>query len=115
MEDITNTQKRKNAKDSEGAIKRRNVARADRKPEGKIHLIGDREEIDHIYSQLQRVKRFSGEGNAKKVTNKHLLDTILRFFIDKNVDMVADRDVPSMKHFADTSFCSVGDMESSEQ
>ena len=53
MEDITNTQKRKNA-------------RADRKPEGKIHLIGDREEIDHIYSQLQKVKRFFLGGKRKE-------------------------------------------------
>ena len=78
MKDITNAQKRKYAKDSEEAVKRRNDARADRKPEGKIHFIGDREEINHIYFQVQKVKRFLGEGNANKVTNKHLLDTILR-------------------------------------
>lgn len=76
MQDITNVQKRKYVKNSEEAVKRRNAARTDRKPDGKIQFSGEREEIDLIYAQVQKVKTFLGEGNP----NKELVDTILCFF-----------------------------------
>ena len=46
MDDI-NIPKRKYAKDSEEAVKRRNVARRDKNPDEKIQFSGTRDEIDH--------------------------------------------------------------------
>ncbi|XP_070190600.1 uncharacterized protein [Littorina saxatilis] len=117
MEDITNVQKRKYYKDSEEAVKRRNVGRVQRKAEGKIQFSGEKDEIDLIHSQVRKIKTFLGEGNPNTVTNKQLVDTILRFFIDKNIELdpPAPTDAPVLGHFADTSFSLVSGVDSSDE
>ena len=92
MEDITNLPKRKYAKDTVDAVKRRNNARTERKPAGTISFTTDtKQEVVQIQTLFNRVKSFLGEGKSSFVSSKVALEAVLQFFIARNIDLAADR------------------------
>ena len=52
---------------------------------GNIQLSGNKEDIELIQANIVKIKAFLGEGNPNNVTNTKLMDTLVRFFIDKNM------------------------------
>ena len=107
MEDITNLPKRKYAKDTVEAVKRRNNARTERKPAGTISFTTDtKQEVVQIQTLFNRVKTFLGEGKSSFVSSKVALEAVLQFFVARNIDLAADRveDDAGQSNFADCSF-----------
>ena len=107
MEDITNLPKRKYAKDTVEAVKRRNNARTERKPAGTISFTADtKQEVEQIQTLFNRLKSFLGEGKSSFVSSKVALEAVLQFFVARNIDLAADRveDDAGQSNFADCSF-----------
>ena len=79
-------------------------------------MSGTKEEIELIQGNIVKVKKFLGEGNPNNVTNKTFIDTLVRFYLDKNVLEEEEKEKQSADvHFADTSYSSVRDVKSAEE
>ena len=118
MADITNLPKRKYAKDTVEAVKRRNNARTERKPAGTISFTADtKQEVEQIQTLFNRVKSFLGEGKSSFVSSKVALEAVLQFFVARNIDLAADRveDDAGQSNFADCSFSLCEEIATSKQ
>ena len=117
MENQNRPEKRPYQHDSVDAVRKRNEKRKDRTT-GNIQMSGTKDEIEMIQTNITKVKGFLGEGNPNNITNKVFMDTIVRFFLDKNILKEGEQEKQSAEediHFADTSYASVNDVNGADE